>query len=1128
MAKNNFTFQTAIKLNSSGFKKGVNDVKKSLNTLKNSFLSLAGALGAGLSFGKLISEAKKTATELSVAMAVLENASKVTNKAGIVFDNYATNLEFVRGLSKKYKQDMIELINTFGQFTAAANQVKDANGNIALSLEDQKYIYEQLTRAAAGYHMSADRTRDMMNAVIQMMSKGKVAAEELRRQLGNALPGAFGIMAAAMGVSNAELEDMMKNGQLLSAEALPRFAKMLEGITEHMSFDSLQSSTNELKNAWVELIDEMNVSSVLKEITDALTKLLNFVRKNLGEIYAWIKGTLFGGAVFAGLNMFYNTISKRNEKWAKQLQQIETLNKRIKSAQSARPGMGIATTEEKTSSKRSYYTNIRATGAEISDQQAQMIDNRREALVKYNKNLLEMDRLQKKLGQGGFLTKEDVKNIKNANKHLEKAGSNIGGLTKQTGFFAKAWGGIRGLVYGVWDAIKGIGISMIAFAIIGTVVGWITKIRTEAKLWREEQERINKILPNYEKSISAIATGTTTTANNLRKLTDSLRGMDKDTPEYASKIQEINKQLGLTGEAAFTVKSAYEDINREVDAWIDKQRTIATINKALSSQDEASARNMQLNNQLDEAFNDFYNKFKKGGRGYIDVYSGNIKNMDDLSRKERKWLETNVRPLIREMQENRKVIDQADKDINNARNKLAGKYGVDISGEGFNNTSGTTSSTVNTKTETPSSVMEDFIKSRNKLENQFKNGALTEEEFKNKLMELQDETYQTMAAFDEWDKVMSKLSKTAKDEAEQLKAIYPENKQKKQDAIDKSAAEKKAKQEAEATRKKIEEQLKALDEFVVPKAKKRDSTFDYAKTDLDVQKEIADLKTDQADTIRELIDSLKKGIVSGDFDLVKQDAVDRLIKLVEALREVRKEADNLQRKIKLSEAIDELNKRIDDLKSNSLDNISSLASAFDRVNNSLMSIAEVFDEDLKNSPMFKAYEKFSTVLNHSIQIMEAIGTVINTLKTIEDIAAKEKVRDDAMVVAANKAATESEIEKATASASAAAAGAASSVAGVPIIGPGLAVAAVATIVAALLAGMGKFANGGFVNGPRTGDRNVIRANGGEYVMTTAQQRRLLEIMDGKTKNSGVGEVEFKIRGCDLISVINNEYRRRKG
>ena len=56
MAKNNFTFQTSIKLNSAGFKKGIKDIERSLRGLRSSFLSLAGALGVGLSFGRIISE----------------------------------------------------------------------------------------------------------------------------------------------------------------------------------------------------------------------------------------------------------------------------------------------------------------------------------------------------------------------------------------------------------------------------------------------------------------------------------------------------------------------------------------------------------------------------------------------------------------------------------------------------------------------------------------------------------------------------------------------------------------------------------------------------------------------------------------------------------------------------------------------------------------------------------------------------------------------------------------------------------------------------------------------------------------------------------------------------------------
>ena len=428
---------------------------------------------------------------------MLENASRVTNKAGETIDNFATNLEFVRGISKKYKQDFIELTNTFGQFTAAANQVKDANGNIALSLEDQKYIYEQLTRAAAGYHMSADRTRDMMNAVIQMMSKGKVASEELRRQLGNALPGAFGIMAAAIGVSNAELEDMMKKGQVLSADALPRFAKMLEGITEHMSFDSLQSSTNELKNAWTELIEEVKVGDVFKDLTDAATKFLVFVRKNVGDIWAWIKGILLGGAIFKLLNGLYNTISTNNAKWLNELEAIERMNKRILSTSqkfaSTDSRLGI-TTKKSTVGRNNNYYDIADGAYGRSITRKVNLDPRfateLEQLKKYNENLLKANKLQKQLGQKGFLSKADVANIEAANKNIAKYIPSLKTGQKEVSVLGRMLGGLKNITSQIWSGLLSIGIWTAVFAAISAIVTVVTKWLEKQKQIREEQERI--------------------------------------------------------------------------------------------------------------------------------------------------------------------------------------------------------------------------------------------------------------------------------------------------------------------------------------------------------------------------------------------------------------------------------------------------------------------------------------------------------------------------------------------------------------------------------------------------------------------------------------------------------------
>ena len=111
---NNFNFQASLKLNSGGFKKGVNQVKSSLAGLKSSFLSVAGALGAGLGFAQLISNLRETATQLSVAKNTLENVSRVTkvysdgiNEMNVEVSNYRENLTFVKRLSKEYGQDLV-------------------------------------------------------------------------------------------------------------------------------------------------------------------------------------------------------------------------------------------------------------------------------------------------------------------------------------------------------------------------------------------------------------------------------------------------------------------------------------------------------------------------------------------------------------------------------------------------------------------------------------------------------------------------------------------------------------------------------------------------------------------------------------------------------------------------------------------------------------------------------------------------------------------------------------------------------------------------------------------------------------------------------------------------------------
>ena len=93
--------------------------------------------------------------------------------------------------------------------------------------------------------------------------------------------------------------------------------------------------------------------------------------------------------------------------------------------------------------------------------------------------------------------------------------------------------------------------------------------------------------------------------------------------------------------------------------------------------------------------------------------------------------------------------------------------------------------------------------------------------------------------------------------------------------------------------------------------------------------------------------------------------------------------------------------------------------------------------------------------------------------------------------------------------------------------PAAALAAAASVGAGLTATMAAFAKGGIVGGNSTrGDHNIIRANSGEMILNKAQQGTLFNMLNGKGGMGG--NVEFKIRGADLVGTINNYTSRKRG
>lgn len=294
-----------------------------------------------------------------------------------------------------------------------------------------------------------------------------------------------------------------------------------------------------------------------------------------------------------------------------------------------------------------------------------------------------------------------------------------------------------------------------------------------------------------------------------------------------------------------------------------------------------------------------------------------------------------------------------------------------------------------------------------------------------------------------------------------------------------------------------------------------ETEFDKEKLEIDLE-----IKLEKVEELKTYIANLLADEKSYDAVGTLTDAAkEKLKELQEEFKKAIEESEILGEKVQLSNGLIQLKSDIDAFEKSAVDNISNVASAFDRLMDAIESISSAFGAELE----WEGLKKVMSVINATIQVMESLKSIILTVQAVQEAASKKHVLNAGKEVVANTAVAASEKVKASAQAKSATAGAANSVASVPYIGAILAVAAIGAITAALLAGMNKFAGGGIVQGSTKGDKNIVRANGGELILNKAQQSRLFKAID--TGNLGGGKVEFVIRGDTLWGVLKNNDRK---
>ena len=501
MAKK-LSFSIAVNLLTENFKKGTNAVKNSLKSMQMRVVTFAAALGAGaLGLSGLLTRFKDVARETSRVLTALKNVSDGTR-------GYAENMRYLNDLSKKYGLEINALIGNFAKFTASATQAN-------MPMKEQKKVFESVSRAITAFGLSASEGDGVMLALSQMMSKGKISMEELRKQMGEKLPVAIQAMAKALGVSIGQMEKLIGSGKVMSADVLPKFAEALNEIVPNVDTDNLETSISRLSNVFGEVVDASGFQDKYKALIDGLTSLLQSAVKNTRNIIL--------GAIVAVVFASTAAATKVWRSWWTTADNMSSKTKSLKADLLKAEREALATKKALDTARLDHYA---ATGKE----RVRLAQKVEKATLVNAKAVLAEDKARIAFNKSAA---NDNASIWVKSFNTIKVGA------------AKLWVGLKSL----WNTFA----PAIIISALVAIGGYFKNIYDEAK-------RIKKIFSDYKKEADRV--GNTQEVVMLQKQLAIMNDKTKSQQEINAAQSALNKMLG-------TELSNQEELNNRVAKRID-------------------------------------------------------------------------------------------------------------------------------------------------------------------------------------------------------------------------------------------------------------------------------------------------------------------------------------------------------------------------------------------------------------------------------------------------------------------------------------------------------------------------------------------------------------------------------
>jgi len=244
---------------------------------------------------------------------LMKGLSRSTTEVGKLAESFR-DMNYVLDKSKNAPFSIDQISNAFVKLKASG--IDPARGSLQ-SLMDA-------TAAFGGDDQSFARAT---LAIQQMAGKGVISMEELRQQLGEAMPNAMQMMAAATSMSMGELVKIISQGRLEANSALSKlFLEMkyqYEGSAENM-MQTWTGMIQKLKTEWMLFAKAIGDGGLFEEAKSALGDLIKYMGSEDGRKLARDLGGALKEAGRMAVDLVNFLIKNREEivSWGKLLAQI--------------------------------------------------------------------------------------------------------------------------------------------------------------------------------------------------------------------------------------------------------------------------------------------------------------------------------------------------------------------------------------------------------------------------------------------------------------------------------------------------------------------------------------------------------------------------------------------------------------------------------------------------------------------------------------------------------------------------------------------------------------------------------------------------------------------------------------